>query len=83
MHTENVKKLLNWEPKDVHDLHSVRLQMYFKSTKLDQNEALERLILIHRQGINMAEHMSKTIGMNHEWYIKMLTQFNEPSMFIR
>lgn len=68
----------------VDDLHDRRFKAYRKikgHTKMDQT--MGDLIKLHRQGLNIALHVSEVIGEDHTEYMRTLRLLGEDRSVIR
>lgn len=64
-------------------LHTSRLNKYADVIGISSEKAVVRLIHLHRQGVNIAEHISNIIGANHTDYMNKLKSLGEKNKFIR
>lgn len=67
----------------IQELHNSRLLKYAETIDVPFENAIVRLIHLHKKGVNIAEHISKIIGVNHVEYIRELHQLGEYTFFIR
>lgn len=70
-------------------LHTMRYMRYrdlrfnaFKSQQVRESKATEELLAVHRAGKSVARHISMVIGEDHEAFVKMLFELEEPCYFI-
>lgn len=67
----------------IQDYHNDRLKRYAKAVNRKEGIVTTELIIMHRAGINIAQHISHTIGEDHEQYTIKLENMGENSIFIR
>jgi len=77
------KKPFNYISTAIQDFHSDRLKRYAKAVNRKEGIVVTELIMMHRAGINIAQHISHTIGEDHEQYTIKLENMGENSIHIR
>lgn len=67
----------------IQDVHQERLIQFASMINLSVSDAVDILLRKHKQGINIAQYISKTIKVNHQDYVDTLNQLGESPYFIR
>lgn len=68
----------------IDEYHHERLQLYLKKMKFKSMEqVIEALVKRHRNGENIAKHVSLVIGEDHDQYMLTLRKLGENSKTIR
>ena len=67
----------------IQNYHHDRLEKYAEVKKISLQRAVSEIIVLHTKGVNIAQHMSEVIGINHEKYRQTLIKLGEHMDYIR
>lgn len=70
--------MLKMQFKRIDEYHQHRLRKYMKIAKLkNMHSVIQELVKRHRQGENIAKHISAAIGEDHDKYMVILRRLGE------
>lgn len=67
----------------IQNYHHDRLEKYAETKEISLDKSIGELIIMHQRGVNVAKHISATIGENHDTYREFLSKLGENLEFIR
>jgi hypothetical protein len=67
----------------IQNYHHDRLEKYAEVREISLQKAVDIIIQLHMSGVNIARHMSETIGVKHEKYQDTLRKLGENHEYIR
>jgi hypothetical protein len=67
----------------IQDYHTDRLEKYAFKKEISLDKAVNEIMMLHKNQINVAKHMSQVIGVNHNTYKETLMRLGEHMDYIR
>lgn len=67
----------------IQNYHQERLEKYAQVKEISVDKAIHRIMMMQKNGVNIAEHMSLVIGVKHQVYKDTLRKLGENHEYIR
>lgn len=67
----------------IQNYHSDRLEKYAEVKEISLDKAVNEIMMLHKNQINVAKHMSEVIGVSHQKYKETLMRLGENHEYIR